>query len=158
VRRSVRLLTVFVIVFVFAAGLVGSVVFVNRVLADPGSDVAWVGTVRSLALLVTGVVLTLRGRRALPALGEAMTLHEAVGPVRPLTIVVWAFLGATIYSTLRGWTVIVPVAAVVGAVVIGLPFVERFLDRVLARQAAQADAEAATPVAPVAPAGTAADA
>jgi len=158
VRRSLRLLTVLVIVFVFAAGLLGSVVFVQRVLADPGSDVAWVGVVRSLALLVIGVVLTLRGRRALPALGEAMTLHAAVGPVRPLTIVVWAFLGATIYSTLRGWTVIVPVAAVVGAVVVGLPFVDRLLDRVLARQAAQADAEAATPVAPVAPAGTAADA
>ncbi|KQR34437.1 MULTISPECIES: hypothetical protein [Curtobacterium] len=157
-RRSLRLLTVLVIVFVFAAGLLGSVVFVQRVLADPGSDVAWVGVVRSLALLVIGVVLTLRGRRALPALVEAMDLHAAVGPLRPLTIVVWAFLGATIYSTLRGWTVIVPVAAVVGAVVIGLPFVERFLDRVLARQAAQADAEAATPVAPVAPAGTAADA
>ncbi|UXZ59254.1 hypothetical protein [Curtobacterium sp. Arg-1] len=157
-RRSLRLLTVLVIVFVFAAGLLGSVVFVQRVLADPGSDVAWVGVVRSLALLVIGVVLTLRGRRALPALGEAMTLHAAVGPVRPLTIVVWAFLGATIYSTLRGWTVIVPVAAVVGAVVVGLPFVDRLLDRVLARQAAQADAEAATPVAPVAPAGTAADA
>ena len=166
-RRSLRLLTVFVIVFVFAAGLLGSVVFVNRVLADPGSDVAWVGTVRSLALLVIGVVLTLRGRRALPALGEAMTLHAAVGPVRPLTIVVWAFLGATIYSTLRGWTVNVPVAAVVGAIVVALPFVERLLDAALARQAARVDADAdadadaadaATPVTPVAPAGTAADA
>ncbi|MCS6577116.1 hypothetical protein [Curtobacterium poinsettiae] len=157
-RRSLRLLTVLVIVFVFAAGLLGSVVFVQRVLADPGSDVAWVGVVRSLALLVIGVVLTLRGRRALAALVEAMDLHAAVGPLRPLTIVVWAFLGATIYSILRGWTVIVPVAAVVGAVVVALPFVERFLDRVLARQAARADAGAATPVTPVAPAGTAADA
>jgi len=158
VRRSLRLLTVLVIVALFAVGLLASVVFIQRVLADPASDVAWVGTVRAMGFIVIGVMLTLLGRRGLPAAVDAINLLADAGPVRPLTVVVWVVLGANIYSTLRGWTVIVPVAAVVGAVVVGLPFVDRLLDRVLARQAAQADAEAATPVAPVAPAGTAADA
>ena len=157
-RRSLRLLTVLVIVALFAVGLLASVVFIQRVLADPASDVAWVGTVRAMGFIVIGVMLTLLGRRGLPAAVDAINLLADAGPVRPLTVVVWVVLGANIYSTLRGWTVIVPVAAVVGAVVVGLPFVDRLLDRVLARQAAQADAEAATPVAPVAPAGTAADA
>ncbi len=157
-RRSLRLLTVFVIVALFAVGLLASVVFIQRVLADPASDVAWVGTVRAMGFIVIGVMLTLLGRRGLPAAVDAINLLADAGPVRPLTVVVWVVLGANIYSILRGWTVIVPVAAVVGAVVVALPFVERFLDRVLARQAARADAEAATPVAPVAPAGTASDA
>ncbi|MBT1544862.1 hypothetical protein [Curtobacterium aurantiacum] len=157
-RRSVRLLTVIVIVTLFAVGVLAAVVFIQRALADPASDVAWVGTVRAMGLIVIGVMLTLLGRRGLPAAVDAINLLADAGPVRPLTVVVWVVLGANIYSTLRGWTVIVPVAAVVGAVVVGLPFVDRFLDRVLARQAAQADAEATTPVAPVAPAGTASDA
>ena len=157
-RRSVRLLTVLVIVALFAVGVLAAVVFIQRVLADPASDVAWVGIVRAMGFIVIGVMLTLLGRRGLPAAVDAINLLADAGPVRPLTVVVWVVLGATIYSILRGWTVIVPVAAVVGAVVVGLPFVDRLLDRVLARQAAQADAEAATPVAPVAPAGTNADA
>ncbi|MDD1384845.1 hypothetical protein [Curtobacterium poinsettiae] len=157
-RRSLRLLTVFVIVALFAVGLLASVVFIQRVLADPASDVAWVGTVRAMGFIVIGVMLTLLGRRGLPAAVDAINLLADAGPVRPLTVVVWVVLGANIYSILRGWTVIVPVAAVIGAIVVALPFVERFLDRVLARQAARADAGAATPVAPVAPAGTAADA
>ncbi|MCU0114647.1 hypothetical protein [Curtobacterium poinsettiae] len=157
-RRSLRLLTVFVIVALFAVGLLASVVFIQRVLADPASDVAWVGTVRAMGLIVIGVMLTLLGRRGLPAAVDAINLLADAGPVRPLTVVVWVVLGANIYSILRGWTVIVPVAAVIGAIVVALPFVERFLDRVLARQAARADAGAATPVTPVAPAGTAADA
>ncbi|PZE88537.1 hypothetical protein DEJ00_13310 [Curtobacterium sp. MCLR17_039] len=162
-RRSVRLLTVIVIVALFAVGVLAAVVFIQRVLADPASDVAWVGTVRAMGLIVIGVMLTLLGRRGLPAAVDAVNLLADAGPVRPLTVVVWVVLGATIYSILRGWTVIVPVAAVVGAIVVALPFVERFLDAALARQAARADADAdaahaATPVAPVAPAGTAADA
>lgn len=94
----------------------------------------------------------------MPAAVDAVNLPASAGPVRPLTVVVWVVLGATIYSILRGWTVIVPVAAVVGAIVVALPFVERLLDAALARQAARADADAASPVTPVAPAGTAADA
>jgi len=167
VRRSVRLLTVLVIVTLFAVGVLSAVVFIQRVLADPASDVAWVGTVRATGFIVIGVMLTLLGRRGLSAAVDAVNLLADAGPVRPLTVVVWVVLGATIYSILRGWTVIVPVAAVVGAIVVALPFVERFLDAALARQAARADADAdadadaadaATPVAPVAPAGTAADA
>ncbi|MBT1665778.1 hypothetical protein [Curtobacterium flaccumfaciens] len=161
-RRSVRLLTVLVIVTLFAVGVLSAVVFIQRVLADPASDVAWVGTVRAMGFIVIGVMLTLLGRRSMPAAVEAINLLAGSGPVRPLTVVVWVVLGATIYSILRGWTVIVPVAAVVGAIVVALPFVERFLDAALARQAARADADAhadaATPVAPVPPAGTAADA
>jgi len=162
VRRSVRLLTVLAIVALFAVGVLAAVVFIQRVLADPASDVAWVGTVRAMGFIVIGVMLTLLGRRAMPAAVEAINLlagaGAGAGPVRPLAVVVWVVLGATIYSILRGWTVIVPVAAVVGAVVVALPFVERFPDGALARRAARADADAATPVAPVAPAGTAADA
>jgi hypothetical protein len=171
VRRSVRLLTVLVIVALFAVGVLAAVVFIQRVLADPASDVAWVGTVRAMGFIVIGVMLTLLGRRGLPAAVDAINLLADAGPVRPLTVVVWVVLGATIYSILRGWTVIVPVAAVIGAIVVALPFVERFLDAALARQAARADADAeaeadadadaadaATPVTPVAPAGTAADA
>ncbi|PYY44416.1 hypothetical protein DEJ03_11540 [Curtobacterium sp. MCLR17_043] len=159
-RRSVRLLTVLVIVTVFAVGVLGTVVFIQRVLADPASDVAWVGTVRAAGLIVIGVMLTRLGRRAMPAAVEAIDLRADAGPVRPLTVVVWVVLGATIYSILRGWTVNVPVAAAVGAIVVALPFVERFLDRVLARQTAgdDTDTDTATRVAPVAPAGTAADA
>ncbi|WIB44217.1 hypothetical protein [Curtobacterium sp. MCLR17_058] len=170
-RRSVRLLTVIVIVALFAVGVLAAVVFIQRVLADPASDVAWVGTVRAMGFIVIGVMLTLLGRRGLPAAVDAINLLADAGPVRPLTVVVWVVLGATIYSILRGWTVIVPVAAVIGAIVVALPFVERFLDAALARQAARADADAeaeadadadaadaATPVTPVAPAGTAADA
>ncbi|MCS6558678.1 hypothetical protein NYQ31_09735 [Curtobacterium flaccumfaciens] len=157
-RRSVRLLTVFVIVALFAVGVLAAVVFIQRVLADPASDVAWVGTVRAMGFIVIGVMLTLLGRRGLPAAVDAINLLADAGPVRPLTVVVWVVLGANIYSILRGWTVIVPVAAVIGAIVVALPFVERFLDAALARQAARADADAATPVTPVAPAGTAADA
>ena len=157
-RRSVRLLTVIVIVALFAVGVLATVVFIQRVLADPASDVAWVGTVRAMGFIVIGVMLTLLGRRGLPAAVDAINLLADAGPVRPLTVVVWVVLGATIYSILRGWTVIVPVAAVIGAIVVALPFVERLLDRVLARQAARADAGAATRVTPVAPAGTAADA
>jgi len=163
VRRSVRLLTVIVIVALFAVGVLAAVVFIQRVLADPASDVAWVGTVRAMGFIVIGVMLTLLGRRGLPAAVNAINLLADAGPVRPLTVVVWVVLGANIYSILRGWTVIVPVAAVIGAIVVALPFVERFLDAALARQAARADADAdaadaATPVTPVAPAGTAADA
>jgi len=158
VRRSVRLLTVIVIVALFAVGVLAAVVFIQRVLADPASDVAWVGTVRAMGFIVIGVMLTLLGRRGLPAAVDAINLLADAGPVRPLTVVVWVVLGATIYSILRGWTVNVPVAAVVGAIVVALPFVERLLDAALARQAARADADAATPVTPVAPAGTAADA
>ncbi|WP_434770647.1 hypothetical protein [Curtobacterium flaccumfaciens] len=162
-RRSVRLLTVLVIVTLFAVGVLSAVVFIQRVLADPASDVAWVGTVRATGFIVIGVMLTLLGRRAMPAAVEAVNLLADAGPVRPLTVVVWVVLGATIYSILRGWTVIVPVAAVIGAIVVALPFVERFLDAALARQAARAEADAdaadaATTVTPVAPAGTAADA
>lgn len=168
-RRSVRLLTVLVIVALFAVGVLAAVVFIQRVLADPASDVAWVGIVRAMGFTVIGVMLTLLGRRAMPAAVDAVNLPASAGPVRPLTVVVWVVLGATIYSILRGWTVIVPVAAVIGAIVVALPFVERFLDAALARQAARADADAqadadadaadaATPVTPVAPAGTAADA
>lgn len=170
-RRSVRLLTVLVIVALFAVGVLAAVVFIQRVLADPASDVAWVGIVRAMGFIVIGVMLTLLGRRGLPAAVDAINLLADAGPVRPLTVVVWVVLGATIYSILRGWTVIVPVAAVIGAIVVALPFVERFLDGALARQAARADADAdaeadadadaadaATPVTPVAPAGTAADA
>ncbi|WP_412163390.1 hypothetical protein [Curtobacterium flaccumfaciens] len=164
-RRSVRLLTVLVIVTLFAVGVLSTAVFIQRVLADPASDVAWVGTVRATGFIVIGVMLTLLGRRAMPAAVEAVNLPADAGPVRSLTVVVWVVLGATIYSILRGWTVIVPVAAVVGAIVVALPFVERFLDAALARQAARADADAdadaadaATPVTPVAPAGSAADA
>jgi hypothetical protein len=156
VRRSLRLLTVLVIVALVAVGVLAAVVFIQRVLADPASDVAWVGTVRAMGFIVIGVMLTLLGRRAMPAAVDAINLLASAGPVRPLTVVVWVVLGATIYSILRGWMVIVPVAAVVGAIVVALPFVERFLDAALARQAARADA--ATPVAPSAPAGTAADA
>jgi hypothetical protein len=160
VRRSVRLLTVLVIVALVAVGVLAAVVFIQRVLADPASDVAWVGTVRAMGFIVVGVMLTLLGRRAMPAAVDAINLLASAGPVRPLTVVVWVVLGATIYSILRGWMVIVPVADVVGAIVVALPFVERFLDAALARQAARADADAdaATPVAPPAPAGTAADA
>lgn len=170
-RRSVRLLTVIVIVALFAVGVLAAVVFIQRVLADPASDVAWVGTVRAMGFIVIGVMLTLLGRRGLPAAVDAINLLADAGPVLPLTVVVWVVLGANIYSILRGWTVIVPVAAVIGAIVVALPFVERFLDAALARQAARADADAeaeadadadaadaATPVTPVAPAGTAADA
>ncbi|MCS6551325.1 hypothetical protein NYS55_07795 [Curtobacterium flaccumfaciens pv. flaccumfaciens] len=166
-RRSVRLLTVLVIVALFAVGVLAAVVFIQRVLADPASDVAWVGIVRAMGFIVIGVMLTLLGRRGLPAAVDAINLLADAGPVRPLTVVVWVVLGATIYSILRGWTVNVPVAAVVGAIVVALPFVERLLDAALARQAARADADAdadadaadaATPVTPVAPAGTAADA
>ncbi|WP_282820334.1 hypothetical protein [Curtobacterium flaccumfaciens] len=157
-RRSVRLLTVIVIVALFAVGVLAAVVFIQRVLADPASDVAWVGIVRAMGFIVIGVMLTLLGRRGLPAAVDAINLLADAGPVRPLTVVVWVVLGATIYSILRGWTVNVPVAAVVGAIVVALPFVERLLDAALARQAARADADAASPVTPVAPAGTAADA
>ncbi|WP_395821502.1 hypothetical protein [Curtobacterium flaccumfaciens] len=157
-RRSVRLLTVLVIVALFAVGVLAAVVFIKRVLADPASDVAWVGIVRAMGFIVIGVMLTLLGRRGLPAAVDAINLLADAGPVRPLTVVVWVVLGATIYSILRGWTVNVPVAAVVGAIVVALPFVERLLDAALARQAARADADAASPVTPVAPAGTAADA
>ncbi|WP_284756927.1 hypothetical protein WDV91_08445 [Curtobacterium flaccumfaciens pv. flaccumfaciens] len=157
-RRSVRLLTVLVIVALFAVGVLAAVVFIQRVLADPASDVAWVGIVRAMGFIVIGVMLTLLGRRGLPAAVDAINLLADAGPVRPLTVVVWVVLGATIYSILRGWTVNVPVAAVVGAIVVALPFVERLLDAALARQAARADADAASPVTPVAPAGTAADA
>ena len=167
-RRSARLLTVLVIVTLFAVGVLSAVVFIQRVLADPASDVAWVGTVRAMGFIVIGVMLTLLGRRAMPAAVDAVNLPASAGPVRPLTVVVWVVLGATIYSILRGWTVIVPVAAVVGAIVVALPFVERFLDAALARQTAQAEAEAdadaatpgapGAPVTPVPPAGTAADA
>jgi len=171
VRRSVRLLTVLVIVALFAVGVLAAVVFIQRVLADPASDVAWVGIVRAMGFIVIGVMLTPLGRRGLPAAVDAINLLADAGPVRPLTVVVWVVLGTNIYSILRGWTVIVPVAAVIGAIVVALPFVERFLDAALARQAARADADAeaeadadadaadaATPVTPVAPAGTAADA
>lgn len=157
-RRSVRLLTVLVIVALFAVGVLAAVVFIQRVLADSASDVAWVGIVRAMGFIVIGVMLTLLGRRGLPAAVDAINLLADAGPVRPLTVVVWVVLGATIYSILRGWTVNVPVAAVVGAIVVALPFVERLLDAALARQAARADADAASPVTPVAPAGTAADA
>ncbi|WP_433928579.1 hypothetical protein [Curtobacterium flaccumfaciens] len=157
-RRSVRLLTVLVIVALFAVGVLAAVVFIQRVLADPASDVAWVGIVRAMGFIVIGVMLTLLGRRGLPAAVDAINLLADAGPVRPLTVVVWVVLGTTIYSILRGWTVNVPVAAVVGAIVVALPFVERLLDAALARQAARADADAASPVTPVAPAGTAADA
>ncbi|MCS6553997.1 hypothetical protein [Curtobacterium flaccumfaciens] len=157
-RRSVRLLTVLVIVALFAVGVLAAVVFIQRVLADPASDVAWVGIVRAMGFIVIGVMLTLLGRRGLPAAVDAINLLADAGPVRPLTVVVWVVLGATIYSILRGWTVNVPVAAVVGAIVVALPFVERLLDAALARQAARADPDAASPVTPVAPAGTAADA
>ncbi|PZE35584.1 hypothetical protein DEJ21_10545 [Curtobacterium sp. MCSS17_006] len=157
-RRSVRLLTVLVIVALFAVGVLAAVVFIQRVLADPASDVAWVGIVRAMGFIVIGVMLTLLGRRGLPAAVDAINLLADAGPVRPLTVVVWVVLGATIYSILRGWTVNVPVAAVVGAIVVALPFVERLLDAALARQAARADADAASPVTPVASAGTAADA
>ncbi|QYI97985.1 hypothetical protein K0028_03305 [Curtobacterium flaccumfaciens pv. flaccumfaciens] len=157
-RRSVRLLTVLVIVALFAVGVLAAVVFIQRVLADPASDVAWVGIVRAMGFIVIGVMLTLLGRRGLPAAVDAINLLADAGPVRPLTVVVWVVLGANIYSILRGWTVIVPVAAVIGAIVVALPFVERLLDAALARQAARADADAASPVTPVAPAGTAADA
>ena len=157
-RRSVRLLTVLVIVALFAVGVLAAVVFIQRVLTDPANDVAWVGIVRAMGFIVIGVMLTLLGRRGLPAAVDAINLLADAGPVRPLTVVVWVVLGATIYSILRGWTVNVPVAAVVGAIVVALPFVERLLDAALARQAARADADAASPVTPVAPAGTAADA
>ncbi|MCS6546965.1 hypothetical protein NYS50_03650 [Curtobacterium flaccumfaciens pv. flaccumfaciens] len=157
-RRSVRLLTVLVIVALFAVGVLAAAVFIQRVLADPASDVAWVGIVRAMGFIVIGVMLTLLGRRGLPAAVDAINLLADAGPVRPFTVVVWVVLGATIYSILRGWTVNVPVAAVVGAIVVALPFVERLLDAALARQAARADADAASPVTPVAPAGTAADA
>lgn len=151
-RRSVRLLTVLLIVALSAVGVLGSVVFVQRVLADPASDVAWAGTVRAVGCIVIGVMLTLLGRRAMPAAVDAINLLASAGPVRPLTVVVWVVLGATIYSSLRGWAVNVPVAAVVGAIVVGSPFLERFLDRVLARQAARADTDGDVHgTAPVAP-------
>ena len=141
-RRSVRLLTVLVIVALFAVGVLAAVVFIQRVLADPASDVAWVGTVRATGLIVIGVMLTLLGRRGLPAAVDAVNLLADAGPVRPLTVVVWVVLGATIYSILRGWTVIVPVAAVVGAIVVGVAVRRTPPGPALARQAARADADA----------------
>lgn len=117
----------------------------RQVGADPGDDVAWVRLLTGVGMVTWGVLFARfdAQRRAaateVPDEAPRTNAAEHDGTPRPMSVVLWIIVGAGTYSVLRGWTASVPFAAAGALITLGLPLLNRVLDRAIERREAQGD-------------------
>lgn len=118
-------------------GVVVAVLAVQVVSERPTDDTAWARILLGIALVGWAVAFFAVGRRS----DTADDTEPTVRALRPTTVLLQASIVTGGYAILRSWGLPVLAAAVGVVIVMALPVLNRWLDRVIARRERDGDGE-----------------
>ncbi|MBO9039912.1 MULTISPECIES: hypothetical protein [Curtobacterium] len=148
-RRPVSRLAIAITLIAVIGGIAIIVLSVRDLVQRPTDDVVWVRLLAGAAIIGWGVAFSMLGRYDANAddddAADSRGADDAVAlgstPVRPVqraaTAFMWTAIAAWAYEILRSWFGWTVWGSALGLVVVcGLPVLNQFLDRVIARREA----------------------
>lgn len=150
-RRPVSRLAIAITLIAVIGGIAIIVLSVRDLVQRPTDDVVWVRLLAGAAIIGWGVAFSMLGRYDANAddddddAADSRGADDAVAlgstPVRPVqraaTAFMWTAIAAWAYEVLRSWFGWTVWGSALGLVVVcGLPVLNQFLDRVIARREA----------------------